>query len=391
MIQKICVLTGGRADYGLLKLLMRKIRENRQFQLQVIATGYHFLSKFGSTYREILKDGFKINARVDIRPVGDSAVALGQAMGLGVQGISRALAKLRPDLLVLLGDRYEILAAASAATLASVPIAHLHGGELTEGAYDDAFRHAITKMSHLHFVSTRVYRKRVIQMGECHTKVFQVGALGVDNVLSQEFLSRKDLEKHLKFKFQKKNILITFHPTTLESGEAAKQTDALLNALRTFPDLGMIFTMPGADKEGKVIWKKIQSFVKKSPNAKTFSALGSHIYLSVMKEMNAVVGNSSSGLLEAPVLRKPTVNIGNRQKGRLQAGNVVSCPCQTKEIQQAIRKALSPAFLRRIGKAPNPFADGGAADRIVRILQMTKLRNLALQKTFYDLPRAPFQ
>jgi len=380
MIRKICVVTGGRADYGLLRLLMFEIRKNRQFQLQVVATGSHFLPKFGSTYREILKDGFKINARVDIKPVGDSALALGQAMGLGVKGVSRALAKLRPDLLVLLGDRYEILAAAAAATLAGVPIAHLHGGELTEGAYDDAFRHAITKMSHLHFVTTPIYRKRVIQMGESPSRVFQVGALGVDNVLSHEFLSRKDLEKHLKFKFQKKNILITYHPTTLESGEAAKQTDALLNALETFPDLGMVFTMPGADKEGKIIWKKIRTFVKKNQYAKTFSALGSRTYLSVMKEVDAVVGNSSSGLLESPALNKPVVNIGNRQSGRVRAGCVVNCSNLTIPIRQAIRRALKRQFRQETRHAKNPYGKGETAKKIIDALERHRQRVPYLKK-----------
>lgn len=368
MIRKICVVTGGRADYGLLKLLIREIRKNRQFQLQVIATGSHFLPKFGSTYREILKDGFKINARVDMRPVGDSAVALGKAMGLGMKGLSRAMEKLRPDLVMVLGDRYEILAAAAAATLAGVPIAHLHGGELTEGAYDDAFRHAITKMSHLHFVSTAVYRKRVMQMGESPSRVFQVGALGVDNVLSTRFIDRQELQKIMNFRFQQKNLLVTFHPTTLEPKEAGRQTDALLHALQAFPDTGIIFTMPGADKESGMIWQKIQRFVRRNPSAKAFRSLGSRGYLSVMKEVDAVVGNSSSGLLEAPALHKPAVNIGNRQNGRVRAASVIDCLANRASIQRSIQKAFSSGFRAHCKTLVNPYGRGGAAVKVLQIL-----------------------
>lgn len=383
MIKKICVVTGGRADYGLLRLLMQEIRKNRQFQLQVIATGSHFLPKFGSTYHEILKDGFEINARVEMSPVGDSAVALGEVMGLGVKGISKALAILRPDLILLLGDRYEILAAAAAATLASVPIAHLHGGELTEGAYDDAFRHAITKMAYLHFVSNPTYRRRVIQMGESPSRVFQVGALGVDNVLSQKFLPRQRLEKVLGFRLQNTNLLITFHPATMEIRQAGRQTDALLKALRYFPETGMIFTMPGADRESNLVWKKIRAFARRHPHSKCFRAMGSRIYLSVMKEVNAVVGNSSSGILEAPALNKPSINIGDRQRGRIQAASVINCADQSGSIRKSIRRVLSQRtqFPRRRYK--NPYGAGGAALKIVKILRKWRSKKFT-PKTFWD-------
>jgi len=362
---------------------MREIQKSRQFHLQVIATGSHFLPKFGSTYREILKDRFKINARVDMRPADDSPVAIGKAMGLGVKGISGALAKLRPDLMLILGDRYEVLAAAAAATLAGVPIAHLHGGELTEGAYDDAFRHAITKMAHLHFVSADVYRKRVMQMGERPSRVFQTGALGVDNVLAQKFLSREELATLLRFKFRKKNILITFHPATLESGSAGRQAAALLGALQAFPETGFIFTMPGADKGSGVIWKKIRAFVRRNPHAKSFRSLGSRVYLSVMKEVDAVVGNSSSGLLEAPALHIPAVNIGNRQQGRVHAASVIDCKPQRAFIQKAIRMAFSPRFRSRCGRGVNPYGRGGAAVKIVKILMTRRYQSL-LPKKFFD-------
>ena len=383
MIRKICVVTGGRADYGLLRLLMRGIQKSRQFKLQVLATGSHFLPKFGSTYREILDDRFPIHARVDIKPSGDSAVALGQAMGRGVTGISRALEKLCPDLIVLLGDRYEIFAAAAAATLAGVPIAHLHGGELTEGSYDDAFRHAITKMAHLHFVSAAVYRKRVIQLGESPSRVFQTGAIGVDNVLTQKFFSRAELEKRLRFKFRKKNILVTFHPTTLESGEAGRQADALLKALGAFSDAGIIFTMPGADKESGIIWKKILSFVRRNSHAKAIRSLGSRAYLSFMKEADAIVGNSSSGLLESPALRKPAINIGNRQQGRVRAANVIDCKPQRISIQNSIRKAFSQKFRDRCRGSANPYGCGGATAKILQILKARRYQPIS-PKRFFD-------
>jgi len=384
MIRKICFVTGGRADYGLLRLLMREIQKSRQFQLQIIATGSHFLPKFGSTYREILGDRFQINARVNIRPTGDSAVAVGEAMGLGVRGISRALAKLRPDLLVLLGDRYEILAAAIAATLAAVPIAHLHGGELTEGAYDDAFRHAITKMAHLHFVSAAIYRKRIIQLGESPSRVFKIGALGVDNVLSQKFFSREELEQLLRFKFSKKNILITFHPTTLESGKAGRQADALLKALRAFPETGMIFTMPGADRESGIIWKKFLIFVRRNPRAKAFRSLGSRAYLSLMKEADAVVGNSSSGLLEAPSFRIPVINIGNRQHGRVRATNVIDCEPDSASIKRSIQKTFSLRFKTLCAKMTNPLGKGGATIKFLKILKNHRKRKISIKKVFHD-------
>ena len=386
MSRKVCVVTGGRADYDLLKLLMREIQKSRYFKLQVLATGSHFLAKFGSTYRQILRDGFRMDARVDMKPVGDSAVALGKAMSIGISGISRALEKLRPDLMICLGDRYEVLGAAIAATLVGVPIVHLHGGELTEGAYDDAFRHAITKMAHFHFVSTTAYRNRVIQMGEQPSRVFQVGALGVDNVLATPFISRKELEKNLRFRFQPTNLLVTFHPATLEPRKVKRQTQALLQALQTLPKTGLIFTMPGADKGSTTIWKEICTFVKKHPHSKAFRALGSRVYLSCMREADGVVGNSSSGLLEAPVLKKPVVNIGERQRGRLAPANVVSCPGNPIAIRRALTRILSKNFRHRCADLKNPFGSGSAAQRIVARLRSFPDHS-SCQKRFYDLTK----
>ena len=384
MSRKVCVVTGGRADYDLLKLLMREIQKSRYLKLQVLATGSHFLAKFGSTYRQILRDGFRMDARVDMKPVGDSAVALGKAMSIGISGISRALEKLRPDLMICLGDRYEILGAAIAATLVGVPIVHLHGGELTEGAYDDAFRHAITKMAHFHFVSTTAYRNRVIQMGEQPSRVFQVGALGVDNVLATPFISRKELEKILRFRFQPTNLLVTFHPATLEPRKVKRQTQALLQALQTLPKTGLIFTVPGADKGNTAVRKLICAFVKKHPHAKIFESLGSQLYLSVMKVVDAVVGNSSSGLLEAPALKKPVVNIGNRQRGRIRAANVIDCPCKIKSIRWSVHKALSRQFINHCRGIKNTVGKRRVAEQIVRILQVLRDKEPYL-KTFHDL------
>ena len=384
--KKICVVTGSRADYGLLRLFMLEWKKQKNIGLQIIAAGSHFSEKFGSTYRQILRDGFAIDAKVNMELKKDSLAGLGKAMCAGMDGYSRALAKLCPDLLVLLGDRHEILGAAIAATLAGIPIAHLHGGELTEGAYDDAFRHAITKMSHLHFTSAKLYRRRVIQMGEHPSHVFNVGALGADNVLGQAYMSRKKLSEILRFQFQKRNLLVTYHPTTLEDGKAEIQIKALLMALARFPDFGILFTMPGADKENSIIWTNIQTFVRQNHRSKAFLALGSRLYLSVMKEVDAVVGNSSSGLLEAPVLNKPVVNIGSRQQGRMRASTVIDCGNETSSIQMAIQRALSRRFQSSCRRTKNPHGKGGVAKKIVKILQNT-LQHEILIKRFYDLPR----
>jgi len=383
-MRKICVITGGRADYGLLSVLLREIRKSQNFKLQLIATGSHFSRKFGLTYREILKDGFKIDAKVDMKTNSDSAEGLGASMAIGLKGIARALVKLRPDILILLGDRYETMCAAAAGVIAGIPIAHIHGGELTEGAYDDAFRHAITKMSQIHFVSTAVYEKRVIQMGEQPSRVFQVGALGVDNVKAQRFFARKELEKYLQYKFQQKNLLITFHPETLANSETERQSDSLLGALQTLSDVGLIFTMPGADREGGVIWRKIQAFVKKHPYAVAYRALGSRLYLSVMREVDVVVGNSSSGLLEAPVLKKPVVNIGNRQKGRLRTANVIDADYRPGSISRAISKAFSPKIRRCCAVLKNPYGQGGTAKKIVEVLSRLDYNEIH-RKTFLDI------
>jgi GDP/UDP-N,N'-diacetylbacillosamine 2-epimerase (hydrolysing) len=383
-LRKICVITGGRADYGLLSVLLREIRKSQNFKLQLIATGSHFSRKFGLTYREILKDGFKIDAKVDMKTNSDSAEGLGASMAIGLKGIARALVKLRPDILILLGDRYETMCAAAAGVISGIPIAHIHGGELTEGAYDDAFRHAITKMSQIHFVSTAVYEKRVIQMGEQPSRVFRVGALGVDNVLATPRVSRRELEKLLHFRFQPRNLLVTFHPATLEPAEVKRQALALLQSLQTLPKTGLIFTMPGADKASAVIWRQIRAFVKRRPHSKAFRALGSQIYLSCMREADGVVGNSSSGLLEAPVLKKPVVNIGNRQLGRLAPANVVSCPATPAGIRRALRKILSKKFKRRCAAVKTPFGSGGTARRMVARLRRLPCP-LSCKKQFLDL------
>jgi len=389
--KKICVVTSGRADYWLLLPIMRGIQKSSELSLQVMAAGAHWSRKFGMTCRAIREDLFSIDAKIKMEINVGSATGLAATLGAGLQGMTAAFARLRPDLVLLLGDRHEILCAALAATLTRVPVAHIHGGEITAGAYDDMFRHAITKMSHFHFVSAHEHRQRVIQMGEPPSRVFRVGALAADNVRMQATLSRRQLAEELGCKFQKQNFLITFHPATLEPGQARWQISALLQAIRAFPEAGLFFTMPGADLEQDVIGQKIRAFAKRNPRAFIFQALGSRKYLSLMQQVDAVVGNSSSGLLEAPVLRKPTVNIGNRQKGRLQAGNVVNCPCQPKEIHQAIHKALSPAFLRKMERVPSPYGYGGAADRIVKILRKTKIRDRVLQKTFHDLSHPSFE
>lgn len=382
MIKKICVVTGGRADYGLLKLLMREIRRTDGLKLQLIATGSHFSQEFGSTYREIQADAFTINEKVPMKADFSTCRGICANMAKGIQGIGEALGRIKPDVMLLLGDRFETFSAAAAATIAGVPIAHLHGGELTEGAYDDAFRHAVTKLSHWHFVAASDYRKRVIQMGEEPKRVFQVGALGVDNFVFENFFSRKQIEQILGIQFLVKNLLITFHPTTLEPGQAGSQVDQLFEALDSFKETAMVFTIPGADRETKIISKKIREFVKRNPHAHVFRSLGSRLYLSLMKEVDVVVGNSSSGLLEAPLLKTPVVNIGNRQKGRIRSANVIDCCNKSYAIKKSIQKGMTTAFKNKCKKGKNLFGKKGVSRRILKILKKIAFEQRP-KKVFY--------
>ncbi|RJX30694.1 MAG: UDP-N-acetylglucosamine 2-epimerase (hydrolyzing) [Oxalobacter sp.] len=384
MSRKICVLTGTRAEYGLLRWLMEDVKADPAFELQIVATGAHLSPEFGLTYREIEADGFHIDRKVEMLLSSDSAVGITKSMGLGLSGCADAFAELRPDLLVLLGDRFETFVAAAAALVAKIPVAHLHGGELTEGAIDDAFRHAITKMSHLHFVALDSYHRRVIQLGESPDRVFTVGGLGIDGIFRQPLLDKKELEDSLGLRFAKRNLLVTFHPATLENASPMTQMDELLFALDALDETLLIFTIPNADMDGRAMISMIQAFVAARPRrAKVFASLGQQRYLSCMQFVDGVVGNSSSGILEAPSFRIGTVDIGDRQRGRLKADSIIECAPNRAEISSALKKLYTSSFQAQLKQVKNPYGDGGASKKIIEILQKHPLDAL-LMKRFYD-------
>jgi GDP/UDP-N,N'-diacetylbacillosamine 2-epimerase (hydrolysing) len=386
-MRKVCIITGTRAEYGLLRWLMKAIKDDRELTFQVIATGMHLSPEFGLTYREIEQDGFHIDRKVEMLTSSDTAVGMSKSMGLGLIGFADALHELQPDLIVVLGDRFEILAAVTAALSARIPVLHLHGGEVTEGALDESMRHAITKMSHVHCVATEEYRQRVIQLGEPPDRVHCVGGLGVDAIKQTRLFSRAELESSLDFKFMAKNLLITFHPATLEDISAGDQMNELLAALDALHDTGLIFTYPNADTGGRELIAILNDFVATNPSARAYSSLGHQRYLSCMAQCDGVVGNSSSGLLEAPTLKKGAINIGDRQRGRLQAANVINCRAQSGEIGVALNKLYSSAFQASLSMVTNPYGDGGASACVVDIIKALKLDGLT-QKSFYDRPVA---
>jgi GDP/UDP-N,N'-diacetylbacillosamine 2-epimerase (hydrolysing) len=384
-MQKICVVTGTRAEYGLLSGLMKKIYEDPTLELQVVATGAHLAAEFGLTYQEIEKDGFQIHKKVDMLLSSDTEVGITKSMGLGLIGFADVFNELNPDLLVILGDRFESFSAASAAMVAKIPITHLHGGETTEGAIDESIRHAITKMSHLHFTSTETYRKRVIQLGEHPDRVFNVGAIGIDNIVNMTLQTREEFEKSINFKLGEKNILVTFHPVTLEQNSAAHQVNELLDTLDKMPELKVIFTMPNADTNGRIIIELINDYVSTHPDKTcVFASLGQLRYLSVLQFMDGVVGNSSSGLLEAPSFKIGTINIGDRQKGRIQADSVIQIEPVRSEIEKAFQILYSESFQYKLKTVSNPYGNGGTATKIHQVISEFSLSNI-LKKSFYNL------
>jgi GDP/UDP-N,N'-diacetylbacillosamine 2-epimerase (hydrolysing) len=384
MSRKICVVTGTRAEYGLLRWVMEGIRDTPGLELQVVATGMHLSPEFGLTYREIEKDGFSIDRKVEMLLSSDTPSGLAKSMGLGLIGFGDTLQQLQPDLMLVLGDRFELFSAAAAAMVSRIPVAHLHGGEATEGAFDEAIRHSITKMSHLHFVAAKEYRGRVIQLGEHPDRVFLVGGLGIDNIKKLDLLNLSELEKSLEFKLGEKNLLITFHPVTLEDETSAIQMTELLAALDPLEDTCLIFTMPNADTDGRVLIDMIDQFVAKHPNARSYTSLGQLRYLSCIKHMDGVVGNSSSGLIEVPSFAKGTINIGDRQRGRLKAKSVIDCDPEEVSIATALRKLYSKEFQETLRAVKNPYGKGGASKKIVKILQDHPLGSL-LKKPFHNL------
>jgi GDP/UDP-N,N'-diacetylbacillosamine 2-epimerase (hydrolysing) len=385
MSRKICIVTGTRAEYGLLRFLIQEVRSESSLELQVIATGMHLSPEFGLTYTEIEEDGLTIDAKVEMLLSADTATAVTKSMGLGLIGFADAYARLAPDLVVLLGDRFEIFAAASAAMIAGIPIAHIHGGETTEGAFDEAIRHSITKMSHLHFVAAEDYRKRVIQLGEQPERVFLVGGLGIDAIKRIKLMVREELEASMDFKFGPRNLLITYHPVTLEGKSSALQMNELLIALDKQEDTNLIFTMPNADTGGRELAIMVDAFVATHPNARVYNSLGQLRYLSCMKFVDGVVGNSSSGLAEAPSMGIGTIDIGDRQKGRLRALSVIHCEPIHHQIEIALATLYSLDFQDSLTAVVNPYGTGGASRQIVNVLTTHPLHQL-LKKKFNDAP-----
>jgi len=378
--RKICVVTGTRAEYGLLYWLMKEIESDKELQLQLIVTGMHLSPEFGLTYQEIEKD-FKIDKKIEMLLSSDTSVGISKSMGLAQISFSESYEDLQPDLLIVLGDRYEIFSAVSAAMIARIPVAHLHGGEATEGSIDEPIRHSITKMSQLHFTATKEYKNRVIQLGEHPDRVFNVGGLGIDNINKLNLLSKVDFEKAIKFNLGKKNIIVTFHPVTLENSTAEIQFKELLGSLDGLQDTKIIFTKANSDTDGRVINSMIDNYVYSHDNTIAFISMGQLNYLSALQFVDAVVGNSSSGLLEAPNFKIGTIDIGDR--GRIKADSVISCPPDKKSINSALKKLYSKKFKNIVKNVKNPYGKGGASKSIVNIIKNCNFNNI-LKKTFYD-------
>lgn len=384
MKRKICVVSTSRADYGLLFWLLKEIEKSRFLELSLLLSGSHLEERLGLTYKEIERD-FKHFYKVPLGLENDNETALCLAFSAGVAGFSKVLEQIKPDIMVLLGDRYEMLSAGVAGMLRAVPLAHIHGGESTQGAIDEGIRHALTKMSHIHFCATSLYKRRIIQLGENPARVYNVGGLGVENIKRLELLSKKDFENSLGFKLGKKNILVTFHPQTVAKNSASKQFSQILNALDSLKDTHFIFTGANADNGGKIINEMAQSYCLKNPKKAIFAiSLGRLRYLSAIKHADIVLGNSSSGISEAPSLKKATINIGNRQKGRIKAPSIIDAKCDKSAILKAIKKAYSKDFQAKLKSVKNPYDSGFASKKIIKVLENIKLNGI-LKKKFYDL------
>ena len=384
MKRKICVISGSRADYGLLRWVMQGIKDDPELILQVVVTGMHLSGTFGYTYKEIEADGFKIDIKIEMLGTLDTPIEIAESMGRGLIGFGRAFAELQPDIIVVLGDRFEIFSSVAAALVARIPVAHIQGGETTVGAFDEAFRHSITKMSQIHFVAAKEYRNRVIQLGENPSNVFLVGGLGVDNIRNLRLLNKRELEESLELKFGKKSLMITFHPVTLENQTAEYQMAELLKALSGLRDTTLIFTMPNADTGGRALISMIEAFVMHHTNARAFTSLGQLRYLSCIAHVDGVVGNSSSGITEVPSFKKGTINIGDRQLGRLQARSIINSQPDTKNISAAIKSLYSEDFKTILEETTNPYGEGGASARVVKVLREVTLEGI-VKKTFHDL------
>ena len=386
MIQKrkVLVITGTRAEYGLLKFLIKDISKDKSIDLKLIATGAHLSNSYGLTYKEIVADGVNINSKIDTLLGSDTEVGISKSIGLGISLFADEYKKNPPNLIIVLGDRYEIFAAVIAALITRIPVAHIHGGELTKGAVDEAMRHSITKMSHLHFVANTEYKNRVIQLGEHPRNVYNIGGMGVDCIERTKLIDKKTLESDLGLKFLKKSLLVTFHSVTLDHDTALMHSKELLKALSEMEDTTLIFTYANADTDGSKIISALKIFVKENKNAFLFDSLGQTRYLSCLKQVDGVIGNSSSGLTEAPSFRIGTINIGDRQGGRLKAKSVIDCDPKYLDIKKAIVKLYSSSFQRILKSVKNPYGQPGAAKKLLEIIKKVNLEGL-IKKSFFDL------
>ncbi|MBT4370497.1 MAG: UDP-N-acetylglucosamine 2-epimerase (hydrolyzing) [Candidatus Marinimicrobia bacterium] len=383
--RKICVVTGTRAEYGLLSMLMKSINDDTNLELVIIATGSHLSPEFGLTYKEIENDGFHIDKKIETILSADTPTAIAKSTGLGMIGIADALSDLQPDLMIVVGDRYELLAASFSAVTSRIPIAHIHGGETTEGAFDESIRHSITKMSWWHFAAAEEYRKRIIQLGENPERVFNVGGLGVDIIKNSQLLSKEELIKKTGINFSSKNLLVTYHPVTLEDQTSKDNMHSLLEVLTEMNDINLIFTMPNADSDRNSIFSMIETFVSNySDRAIVFTSMGHLNYMSTLQFVDGVIGNSSSGLLEAPSYQIGTINIGDRQKGRLKAESVIDCEPTKDSIKSALEIMYSKKFRSNLKSVLNPYGEGNATKKILEILKNSPLPK-EIKKEFHNL------
>lgn len=386
MKKKISILTATRAEYGLLKPVILKLLAVPEFDVRVVVTGAHLSPEFGLTYKEIEQDGIPIDEKIEILLSGDTPTAISKSMGLALIGFGDYFARLNPDMIVVLGDRYETLGVCCAAMNQRIPIAHLYGGETTEGAVDECIRHAITKLSYLHFTSTEQYRNRVIQLGEQPDRVFCVGAMGIENILREELLSKSELEVAIDFKLDKPYAMVTFHPVTLEDNNSAEQFKALLDVCQKHEEMKFVFSKANADANGRIINQMLDAYVKEHDNAVVFASLGLVRYLSTVKYSAMVMGNSSSGLVEAPSLGVPTINMGDRQKGRLQADSVINCELVSNEIEKAMVLAQTIVFKNKARNTVNPYGNANTSREIVgKIKEFLLDDKINLKKKFYDI------
>lgn len=382
-MRKIIVITGSRAEYGLLKNLLRKLKKIRIFKTKLIVTGSHLSKRHGYTIQEIINDKINIDYKIDMKINKDSENDITNSISIIFKKISPIYFKEKPNLIILLGDRYELLAPAFAALIYRIPIAHIHGGEVTNGAYDDAIRHSISKMSNLHFVSNLTYKKRLIQLGEAKKDIYIIGGMGVDAIKNIDLLKKKEIEKKINIKFRKKNLIVTMHPETKSYGLNKVYITNLLKVLSRLKDTTIIFTCANADNDNLIINQEIKKFTYKNLNSYFFYSLGQKNYYSCLKYVDAVIGNSSSGVLEVPSFKIPTINIGNRQEGRIMAKSVINVDYKEKNISRSIKRIYSKNFKKIIKTSKNPYGDGGATDKMIKIL--LKIKQYTVKKTFRDI------